>query len=95
MSNVRVFDEAPSQPIPEELASSDLSYLSDIEEEARSEVFSLASSSTGSSVLGSSQLSASGSPSVQSNASSDLTDTGFVSLNWRAEMTPGAVSLFS
>ena len=79
----------PGHVIPDEITSSDLSYLSDIEEEANTESFSTTSSPLGSSALNSSQLSA---PSVQSDTSSNLTDTGFVSLDWRAEFTPGAVS---
>ena len=88
-TETRVYDETtPGHNVPDELASSDLSYLSDIEEEVNTESFSAASSSAGSSVLNSSQLAT---PSIQSDLNSNLTDTGFFSLDWRAELTPGTV----
>lgn len=90
-TGAQVYDEAaPGHNVPDELASSDLSYLSDIEEEANTESFSAASSSVGSSALNSSQLTT---PSLQSDLSGNLSDTGFLSLDWRAELTPGTVSI--
>ena len=72
----------------DDLASSDLSYLSDIEEEAGSNGNSAASSRSGSS----SALNAS---ELDSNyeASSLLSDSGSCTLDWRSEMTPGTVSI--
>ena len=72
----------------EDLASSDLSYLSDIEEEGASDVASAASSRNGSS----SALNASDLDS-QFDASSVLSDSGSCTLDWRSEMTPGSVSM--
>lgn len=84
------YDEGvPSRVATEELSSSDLSYLSDIQEEANTESFALSSSPVNSSALNSSQLSS----SARSDISSNISDTGFFSLDWRAELTPGTVSL--
>lgn len=90
-TGTHVYDEStPGHSVPDELASSELSYLSDIEEEVNTESFSATSSSVGSSVLNSSQLAT---PSIQSDLNSNWTDTGFFSLDWRAELTPGTVSM--
>ena len=70
--------------LSEDLASSDLSYLSDIEEEeSQSASFSPSASISGSSALNSSQL----------DTSSLQSEVGCCTLDWRAEMTPGTVSL--
>ena len=67
----------------DEIDSSDLSYLSDIEEESSVHTSQTTPSQAGSSsALNTSQL----------DALSLESDTGCFILNWRAEMTPGTVS---
>lgn len=76
--------------VPEEIASSDLSYLSDIEEEADTASFSLNSSQANSSALSSGHLD---DHSVCSEVSSTSTENGALTLDWRGEMAPGSVSM--
>ena len=71
-----VYPGSQSEKAHEDVASSDLSYLSDIEEEATD------LEQHSSSALNTSQLDA---ISLQS-------ETGCFVLDWRAEMTPGTVS---
>ena len=71
----------------DDLASSDLSYLSDIEEEAGSDAESTPPSD-GSSALNASEL-----DSSRFDASSTNSESGSYTLDWRAEMTPGTVSV--